>query len=223
VAERSASVDSGVARARDVTHAPACWGGAPPGARYLSGVPVCARRLFSHILRRDDFVGLLSAPLCLFGTAMKLSDTGRMHSTTALSRSCLCVSSPTSSSPSGQQLAPAQGASSSRRNASLERTRADAKHAPTLPPAPAVRTSCRPWLPLAGRGRAAHLRNDHIDAVTILHFELVWRLVLTDAVAVEEEADRLHGHALPLAKRAHQLLKLRVGLALEEDCGETRE
>jgi hypothetical protein len=25
VAERSASVDSGVARARDVTHAPACW------------------------------------------------------------------------------------------------------------------------------------------------------------------------------------------------------
>jgi hypothetical protein len=61
------------------------------------------------------------------------------------------------------------------------------------------------------------------DAVTILHSELVWRLVLTDSLAVEEEADRLHGHALPLAKRAHQLLKLRVGLALEEDCGETRE
>lgn len=143
VAERSASGDSGVARARDDARTPpACWARWRCCRRYLSGVPVCARRLFSHILRRDDFVGLLSAPLCLFGTAMKLSDTGRMHSTTALSRSCLCVSSPTSSSPSGQQLAPTQGVRSSRCNASLERTRADAKHAPTLPPAPAVRTSC---------------------------------------------------------------------------------
>ena len=41
------------------------------------------------------------------------------------------------------------------------------------------------------------------DAVTILHSELVWRLVLTDSLAVEEEADRLHGHVLPLAKHAH--------------------
>jgi len=50
------------------------------------------------------------------------------------------------------------------------------------------------------------------DAVTILHSELVWRLDLTDSLAVEEEADRLHGHVLPLAKHAHQLLKLHVVL-----------
>ena len=51
--------------------------------------------------------------------------------------------------------------------------------------------------------------------VTILHPELVRRIVHIDALAVEEESDILQGHASPLARREHELLKLRVGLALE--------
>jgi len=64
---------------------------------------------------------------------------------------------------------------------------------------------------------AADLRDHDVNAVTVLHVELVRRLVLTDPVAIEEEADRLDGHALALAEGAHQLLELGVRLALEED------
>ena len=79
--------------------------------------------------------------------------------------------------------------------------------------------SASPALAADGDKSATNLCNDHIDAVPVLHLELIGRLILADAVAVEEEADGLHGHALPLAEGAHELLKLRVRLALEEYCG----
>ena len=67
-----------------------------------------------------------------------------------------------------------------------------------------------------------NLLDDDVNTVAILHFEFVRRLGLANAVAIEEEADRVHAHALPLAERAHQLFEFGIRFALEEDCGRRR-
>ena len=61
--------------------------------------------------------------------------------------------------------------------------------------------------------------NSHhdLDLVAVLHLEFLRRLRRLDALAVDEEADRIERLSLPLAVRLHQLLELRLALDLEED------
>ena len=61
---------------------------------------------------------------------------------------------------------------------------------------------------------------DHdVDFVSVLHLEGLWRVVLLDALTVEDEATLIVAEALALAVGVHQLLELRLLLDLEEDLG----
>ena len=65
--------------------------------------------------------------------------------------------------------------------------------------------------------RAARLLDHHVDLVAVLHLERLRRVVLLNALAVENEATLIIRQALALAVGVHQLLELRRLFDFEED------
>ena len=55
-----------------------------------------------------------------------------------------------------------------------------------------------------------------IDLITIVHLKRLWRVVVLDALSIEDESALIVAEALPLAVGLHQLLELSRLLNLEE-------
>eukprot|EP00302_Diacronema_sp_CCMP2436_P045211 CAMPEP_0180049710 /NCGR_PEP_ID=MMETSP0985-20121206/176_1 /TAXON_ID=483367 /ORGANISM="non described non described, Strain CCMP 2436" /LENGTH=59 /DNA_ID=CAMNT_0021978729 /DNA_START=524 /DNA_END=701 /DNA_ORIENTATION=- len=57
---------------------------------------------------------------------------------------------------------------------------------------------------LIAKSHSARLLDKYVDQVAVRHLKIPRRLPQGDLLTIEEEADRLHRHALPLAEGVHQ-------------------